>query len=204
MKYIIAEDLKPNLENVSREFIIGTITEIMYDKYYPNFNFVFTEKEAINYINDVINSNININLDEKCRRLIEDLKKVKCNNLNPCIVIKDYKLFFNLLVELYKKVIEYYFKDENNRKFGFPIYEMKNNFIYIWLRMLSEDFNNPELFLRKQIEMMNNETLSKYDNEIVLGNVKSLGDNLLSIKTTVSETWNENYNEFLTIAFIIM
>ncbi len=192
----IGEDLKPTLENVSREFIIKSMTKIMYDKYYPNFNFIFNEEEAINYIEKVINYNININLDEKCKKLIIDLKNKKYNNINPCMIINDYKLFFNLLVDLYEKIIEYYFKDVNNRKSGFPQYEMRNYFSYLWLRMLPEDFNNPCLFLKKQIEMMKNESLSKYDREVIVGNMKSLGNNLLGIKNCTSESWNENSNEF--------
>ena len=192
----ISEDLKPTLENVSREFIIKTMTKIMYDKYYPNFNFIFNEAEALIYIKNVIYDNINIDLDKDCIKLINDLQKKKYDNLKPCIIINNYKLFFNNLVELYKKVIDYYFKDENNRKFGFPIYELRNSFIYIWLRMLPEDFNNPELFLEKQIKMMSDDSLSKYDNEVIIGNVKSLGNNILSIKNDVSENWNENPNEF--------
>ena len=192
----IGEDLKPTLENVSREFIIKSMTKIMYDIYYPNFNFIFNENEAIKYIENVIKYNININLDKDCQKLIKDLENKKYDNIKPCMIINDYKLFFNLLVELYKKVIEYYFKDVNNRESGFPQYEMRNYFTYIWLRMLPEDFNNPELFLRKQVDMMNNELMSKYDREIIVGNMPTLGNNLLSIKNCVSECWNENSNEF--------
>lgn len=196
---LIAEDLKPTLENVSREFIIGTLTEIMYGKYYPNFNVIFSEKEAINFIKKTINDNININLNKNCMKLVKYLEcneEEKYDSLKSCLIINNYKLFFNNLVELYKRVIDYYFKDENNRKFGFPIYEMRNYFAYIWIRMLPEDFNNPELFLEKQIKMMSDESLSKYDKEVIIGNVESLGNNVLSIKNNTSDNWNENSNEF--------
>lgn len=53
----IAESLRSTLENVTREFIIETMKDILFSSDAPNFNFIFMEKEGImkktsNYILD--------------------------------------------------------------------------------------------------------------------------------------------------------
>ena len=184
----VAEDLKPTLENVSREFITDTMLEIMYDKSYPNFYFDITD-EGIEYIEKVIKENTNI---KKYINLINDLKQKNYNNYNPVLVINDYKTFFNLLTQIYERVIELYFYSGYNG--GFPVYEMKNYFKNIWLRMTPEDFNNVNSFLKKQLDMMLDDSLKKY-NENVLGASKTLGNNIILVRNLVSDSWDENSRE---------
>lgn len=195
MERNIALDLLPTLENVSREFIMFTMMDILYSKEYPNFYFDFKEEEAIKYIEEVLVKN-KLEID-KYKKLLVDLKNKNFDNIKPVMVINNYKLFFDLLTNMYKEVINLYFQEKSNTSFGFPVYEMRNYFNNIWLRMLPEDFNNPILFLNKQIDMMKDNTLLKYDRELVLGNLKCFSDNIITIKNNIGNNWDENSKEFL-------
>lgn len=96
------------------------------------------------------------------------------------MIVNDYKNFFELLRKFYERDIELYFL--RTEMSGFPVYEKNNCFEQIWLRATPEDFNNPEEFLRKQVEMINDKTFEKYDEETCLGKIGFLDDNLIRKK----------------------
>ena len=52
----IAESLKPTVENVAREFVIGTMYNILFSDKLPNFKFDFREDEAIDFIESILKS----------------------------------------------------------------------------------------------------------------------------------------------------
>ena len=51
----IAESLKPTFENVSREFIVYSMNELLFSDEIPNIYFDFKENEAIKFIENVMN-----------------------------------------------------------------------------------------------------------------------------------------------------
>ena len=79
---------------------------------------------------------------------------------------------------------------------GFPVYEKNNCFEQIWLRATPDDFNNPEEFLRKQVEMIKDKSFEKYDKETYLGKLTFLDDNIICVRNGIARTWDENSREF--------
>ena len=51
----IAESLTPTFENVTREFVVYSMNELLFSDEIPNIGFEFTENEAIEYIEKVLN-----------------------------------------------------------------------------------------------------------------------------------------------------
>lgn len=216
-KRTISETLTPTFENVSREFIYTTIKNIILGKAQMAFNFIFTQKEAIefieevlikalnNYFSDVFNFKTLPNLAEinnfnikdyykkelyNARTIIDTLKdENQIYNDFPSLIIKDYVLFFELLRQYYEKDIELFY--ERTGDDGFQVYEMLNLFEEIWLRATPEDFNNPIAFLKKQIQLIIDETLHKYKNETFLGELEYFDNNIIGIKTIISRPWDE-------------
>ena len=176
----IAESLKPTFENVTYEFITDIMYEILFGEGTPNFKFDFKEKEAIEFIENILRQyakKYNFKYQES-ENIIKSLKdKSERNGEIPVMVIRDYKKFFELLRQIYEKDIELFFKRSGMS--GFPVYEMENLFKDIWLRAVPEDFNNPEEFLRKQNEMIRDNTLEEYDQEKCFGQVQTLDNNFL-------------------------
>ena len=198
----VAESLKPTFENVTREFITGIMKEILFKDEFPNFNFEFREKEAIEFIEKTLqdyrnsfyddDSSFKEELRQTEQKILETINN-RDKEINPVMVVNNYKEFFELLRQIYEKQIELYFKRTNMS--GFAVWEMENLFKYIWLRATPDDFNNPEEFLRKQAQMIKDKTFEKYDEEMSLGRLKSLGDNILSIKNAIARPWDENDRE---------
>lgn len=199
----IADDLKPTFENVTREFITNTLYEILFSDKLPNFKFDFREDEAITFIEETLQNyrkqfqdNALIKeLEEKHKRIVQAIKqKFNNNTKHPVMIISDYKKFFELLRQFYERDIELYFLRTDMT--GFSKYEKDKCFEQIWLRATPEDFNNPEKFLRKQVEMIRNRTFEKYDKETYLGKLAFLDDNIICIKNGIAEIWDENSREF--------
>lgn len=201
-KRTIAEVLKPTFENVTREFITHSIYEILFSKDNFNFKFDFQEKEALNYIEEILNQyaekyDFNQKKSEKILNAIK--QKTTGNRIIPVMIIKDYKKFFELLTKFYEKDIELYFK--RTQCSGFPAWEMENCFKQIWLRATPEDFNDPEKFLQKQVEMINDSTFEKYNTEKFIGKVNTLDNHIICVKNGISRTWDETSRNFQTIIY---
>lgn len=190
----IAPCWTPTLENVTREFLTKTLYEIMFDENYPNFHFDFREKEAIDFIEQTFNDydkKHNYLLHEKLEKMLQELRIVGVNRAEkPIMVVNDYKQFFENLRQFYEKSIELFFLRTGHSTF--VEWEKDNIFKQIWLRATPDDFNNPERFLAKQIQMINDTTFEKYDTETYLGKLDFLDDNILCVKNSLARTWDEN------------
>ena len=195
-KGTVAESWKPTFENVTREFITETLYKILFDKYIPNFKFEFREDEAIDFIEKVL-KDYSEQYDfykEKSKKILQAIKqKSDKNTTTPVMVVNNYKKFFELLRQFYEKDIELYFSRTGMS--GFPRYEKDNCFEQIWLRATPDDFNNPEEFLKKQVDMINDSTFEKYDEETCLGKIKFLDDHILCVRNCIARTWDENSRE---------
>ena len=198
----IADSLKPTFENVTREFITETLYKLLFSDELPNFRFIFTETEAIEFIDKTLSNYRNqfddksfvSHLEEEHRIILQRIKeKSNGNSIQPAMIINNYKDFFEQLRSFYEKDIELYFL--RTHMTGFTVYEKNNCFEQIWLRATPEDFNNPEEFLRKQVEMLKDTTFEKYDKETYIGKLGFLDNNILCIKNGISRTWDENSRE---------
>ena len=192
----IAESLTPTFENVTREFVVYSMNELLFSDEIPNIGFEFTENEAIEYIEKVLNDFVK-KIDyfhKESKKMIDNIKYKEYKNNIPVMVIHNYKEFFELLRQIYEKDIELYFRRTNYS--GFPVYEKDNLFKEIWLRMTPEDFKHPEDFLQKQALMINDETFRKFDKETYLGNLSFLDNNIICAKNEIARTWDENFREF--------
>lgn len=199
----IADSLKPTFENVTREFITDTLYKILFSDELPNFKFDFREDEAIAFIEKTLQDYRNQfkdeafikRLEEKHKKILQKIRdKHNDNTIQPVMIVNDYRKFFELLRQFYERDIELYFL--RTKMSGFPVYEKDNCFEQIWLRATPNDFNNPEEFLRKQVDMIKDRTLEKYDRETYLGKLDFLDDNVVCIKNGIARTWDENSREF--------
>lgn len=199
----IADSLTPTIENVVREFIETTIYSIVLDDKKISFNFDFRQTEALDFIEKLIYEDIKKyehcdwypEYKNKFEKLVKNLKVPNSRNSNlPTLIVNDYKCFFELLRQYYENVIELYFK--RTKMSGFPVYEMKNCFEEIWLRATPEDFNNPEYFLQKQVQIISDTTFEKYDTLVEVGSLDFLDNNILCVKNGIARTWDETPREF--------
>lgn len=197
----IAESLKPTFENVTREFIVYSMDELLFNDQIPNICFEFKENEAVEFIEKILNDFVikNDYFHEKSKKIIDNIKQKEYKDNIPVMIISNYKEFFDLLRQIYEKDIELFFRRTNYS--GFPVYEKDNLFKQIWLRMTPEDFNNPEDFLRKQALMIKDETFYKFDDETYLGNLSFLDNNIICAKNGIARTWDENFREFQFIIY---
>ena len=124
-----------------------------------------------------------------------DIKKVKCLSQEdsdlPTLYVKDSYLFFNLLLDIVNESLLL------NYKYGFHT-EARTHCIGIlnrlWLRMGPSDFNNVELFLKKQLEFLRNDWLD-IDYEKACEKIDDLGENKVLKSPFVSYTWDETFRE---------
>lgn len=201
-KRTIADSLKPTYENVTREFITTTLYKILFSDELPNFGFDFKESEALEFIEKTLmdyrsrykSESFCGKLEDEHQRILRELKEKSDNNITkPIMIINDYKKFFELLRQFYEKDIELYFL--RTEMTGFPVYEKDNCFEQIWLRATPDDFNDPEEFLWKQVQMIKDRTLEKYDEETCLGKIEFLNENIICVKNGIARTWDENSRE---------
>lgn len=187
----VADSLKPTFKNVTDEFITCTMNQILFNQEKANFRFCFKEPEAIDFIEKVLQdySKQHKWSAEQNKKVLETIKQVSNENELPVMIVSDYKEFFEQLRQFYEEDIALYFKRTGAS--GFPVWEMKNCFEQIWLRATPEDFNDPENFLRKQVQMIKDKTFAKYDKETYLGKVACLDNNILCIQNQVARTWDE-------------
>ncbi len=199
----IADCWLPTFENVSREFIIDSLDKILFSDEIPNFKFDFREREAIEFIENIIKQYTNSFKDSEYKEEIQaryekifDIIKQKTNenSKQPVMVVKDYKKFFEYLRQAYERHIELYFQRRKDST-GFNRWEKNNFFELIWLRTTPQDFNDPEEFLKKQAEMMKDRTFKKYDEETYLGKLQCLNNHIITIKNGIARTWDENFRQ---------
>lgn len=192
----ISETLKPTYENVTTEFIQSTLYTLLCNKSKTNFRIRFDEPEAMQYITEVLKkfAKGGVYWERKAREILKGLTtNENLDETVPLMVVKDYRDFFERLTELCEQNVHQHFKRTNNSTF--PWYERTNCMEEIWLRMAPEDFNDPENFLRCQVQMAKDTTFNKYDRETCLGKSKILGDNYVCIQNKVARTWDEASQE---------
>lgn len=192
----IAEDWLPTFENVTREFITETLPRILFSEKLPNFTFDFRELEALDFIESVWSEHLKTYdfYKDKYEKVMKTLRQATNGDVDtPVMVINDYKQFFELLRQFFDRDIELYFL--RTKSSTFPRFEKENCFEQIWLRATPDDFNNPETFLKKQVAMITDTTLEKYDDEVSLGPVSSFDNNILCVKNGIARTWDENSRE---------
>ncbi len=194
-KGTIAECWLPTFENVSREFITQTLYKILFSEELPNFRFAFMEDEAIAFIEKVL-SDYSQKYDfyqKESQKILQTLKQKNENAKLPVMIVNNYRQFFELLRQFYEKDIELYFL--RSEMSGLQRYEKDNCFELIWLRATPDDFHHPEEFLRKQVEMINDNTFEKYDKETCLGKMSFLDNHILCVKNGIARPWDENSRE---------
>ena len=205
----IADDWLPTFENVSREFVLDSLEKLLSSDELPNFKFDFREKEAIEFIENIMKEYANSFKDDKYKEEIQArheklLKKIKQktneNDETPVMIINDYKNFFEYLRQSYERHIELYFQRRKDST-GFNRWEKNNLFEQIWLRATPQDFNNPEEFLKKQAEMIKDTTFEKYDKETYLGKLECLNNHVVCIKNGIARTWDENFRQMEIIIY---
>ena len=199
----IADCWLPTFENVAREFIIDSLGKILCSDEIPNFKFEFREKEAIEFIENIMKQYTNSFKDSEYKEEIQaryekifDIIKQKTNENSeqPVMVVKDYKKFFEYLRQAYERHIELYFQRRKDST-GFKSWEKNNFFELIWIRATPQDFNNSEEFLKKQAEMIKDTTFEKYDKETYLGKLECLNNHIITIKNGIARTWDENFRQ---------
>lgn len=199
----IADSWLPTFENVAREFIIDNLENLLSSDELPNFKFDFKEKEAIEFIEDIMKKYANSfdkpkdreKIWERLKKTLDKIKqKTNENAETPVMVVNDYKKFFEYLRQAYERHIELYFQRRKDST-GFNRWEKNNFFELIWLRATPQDFNNPEEFLKKQAEMINDRTFEKYDEETYLGKLECLNNHIVCIKNGIARTWDENFRQ---------
>ncbi|MBQ8043181.1 MAG: hypothetical protein IJ272_03400 [Clostridia bacterium] len=192
----VSETLKPTFENVTNEFVTSTMYTILCNKAKTNFAMRFSEPEAMDFITDILHESAKGG--EYWKRKSEEILKTLGQNTTidedtPVMVVRDYREFFERLTELCAENVSQHFKRTGNS--SFPWYERTNCMEEIWLRMAPEDFNDPENFLKRQVEMAKDITFNKYDKLTCLGQSKSLGNNFVCIQNKVARTWDEASQE---------
>lgn len=199
----IADSWLPTFENVTREFITDNLEKILFSDELPNFKFDFREKEAIEFIEDIMKKYANSfdkpkdrkEIWERLKKTLDKLKqKTNENAETPVMVVNDYKEFFEYLRQAYERHIELYFQRRKDST-GFNRWEKNNFFEQIWLRATPQDFNTPEEFLKKQAEMIKDTTFEKYDEETYLGKLECLNNHVVCIKNGIARTWDENFRQ---------
>lgn len=192
----VSKTLKPTFENVTNEFVTSTMYTLLCNKTKTNFSICFTEAEAMLFISDILYESAKGGKywERKSEEILKALEqKETINNDLPVMVIRDYKTFFKRLTELCDENVRQYF--ERTGQSSFPWHERTRCIEQIWLRMAPEDFNDPENFLTRQVEMSKDATFNKYNKLTCFGQSKSLGNNYLCVQNKVAGTWNEASQE---------
>ena len=174
-------------------FIKNYLWDLMYDSLeLPNISFNFKEDEAKKYLNNIIINNMDY-MFNKMNMIYDGLNKINYNK--PVMEISNYKLFFNSLDNLIKSLHNIY-KNECFVSNDDTIYTFQSLPKYIWLRMTPDNFKNPEKFLLKNIEMINNNTFNEYYNDI--GLLFNIDDYYrIRFRNKLAHTYDEENKELL-------
>ena len=182
-----------NTENIIKYIIDNFLYEVLVnDVEIPNISFEFKEQEGLDIVNRIILDNIENRINEKTK-IYDAINYIDYNK--PVVEINNYKLFFTLLFDLVNTLHDEYNKkclyDNNKTQLYFHL-----SLKYIWLRMTPDDYKNPEIFLRKNIEMIRNETFDKYFNKE--GQLLKVDDNhQICYKNKFSSTFDEENKEIV-------
>ena len=163
-----------------RTFILYNIHYLMFDEFeFPNISFDFKEKEAKREIYNLIMNELKLNCENIKLSEADDIINAINNPdyTKPVIEISDYKRFFTSLNELIKNEVD-----------------RQSILRFLWLRMTPDDFKKPEEFLEKNVSIMRDKTIDKYNIESVIENV-FFSDYFLTVANSKSKYFNESMKE---------
>lgn len=123
--------------------------------------------------------------------LNNDIKIDENGDTVPTIFVKDYKIFFDLLKQYCNKYIQLRKLDRFSKE---DILDALRN---IWLRAVSEDFNNVEAFLQKQVQMAEYKEDKRFRTEQEVEGIPFLEYQYLTIKSQPAQSYDENSLEFI-------
>jgi len=176
------------IKEIVELFVHTTIRSIQSEEEIPKFNIMFSE-EAINYFREV--SHNPFQLKDSFTPNIEetDIQNLyvenQCDDNCPTLIVKDYKLFFELLTHIVNEQIALnYNYGENSNARSIAMQLMRR----IWLRLGPEDFDNAELFLQKQLDFLKN---MEFDNPNEEQKFNFHQENQITYEVEKCETWCE-------------
>lgn len=144
-------------------FITRTIPSIEAENEIPRINFIFNN-EGIKLINDIRKKPFilkNYWTQSITKEDIEKLKDIKESNY-PNIEINNVVEFFKLLTDIVNSQIKLFISHNihiNERNVCINVLSR------IWLRMDKNDFKDINIFLKKELDFLNDNTLEKYNNK---------------------------------------
>ena len=152
---------KITVQDSIEAFIDYALPVIMKEEDVPKCNFIFT-KEGLYWLYDMKNSG-NLPVNTKNLEMLKNQNDPNC----PNIYIKDHILFFSYLAQITTKQLLLYEKYGERR---IPYGHLKHLIRRIWLRMGTNDLNNVENFLNRQLEFVQDETFDDYRFETEIAN----------------------------------
>lgn len=206
-------EAEPTLENVEKIFVVRSLHRLLFEKDYPCFRIDFKEPEALKSIETVLKKDQesfdNYLTLEGAMHVLEELKKhgakqdiddlEKREKESPVLIVRKYSDFIEQLRIAYEKYIDLRFLDNPyiaiNRPVATAFFEL------LWLRATAYDFSNPEIFLRKQIQMMSDQTFKQYDQETSLGAIDYLDGHIFCVQNGVAKVYDESPREFRIIIY---
>ena len=176
-------DIFPSYENVTNWFITEKLNKLMFLEQDYRVYFEFREKEARDFIDEKLKEQLRNKFIGRIdyKRVMDAINPDGSREEDiPVVIINDYKSFFDNLSRLFSIYVDEYFKRTTYKKF---LKAEKEYFLEdIWVRATPEDFQNPEEFLRRQIEMEENSIFDEYLEEQKIGPLDFLDNNILCAK----------------------
>lgn len=170
-------------------FVSVTVPDIMDEYEVPRVNFIFSD-EAISWLRNLLKNPFKKEGYDTQNMTEDDINRLCRENQNdsncPTIVVKDYKLFFQLLTDIVNEQIDLYFeyrKGMGARRAALLLLRR------LWLRMNVEDFNDVELFLEKQLEFLKNR---EFDNPFDENSLGIFDRYFVFYGVELCETWCES------------
>lgn len=178
-----------SLNEVVELFISSAVLDIMEEYDVPKFNIIFSD-EAISWFRELLKTSLKNEGSSISNMTNDDIDRLSRDNQSdpncPTIVVKDYRVFFELLTDIINSQISLY-NDYGINKDVTSVSLMLLKMI--WLRMGIEDFDNVELFLEKQLEFLENR---EFDNPLQETYLKDYNETKITYEVEMSEIWCES------------
>ena len=175
-------------------FLKNSIKNIYEEKEVPKVVFSF-EEDAFSYFEYLKNNpsytrihrNYYIPAHFQVPSISEkDIQRLKEENGEYIVHVKDYKKFFKTLTDLSNE-LSYLSSKQYHAPLAYN-YQL-HLFERIWLRMTPSDFENVESFLKEQLDFVRNKTFREYDRETPIGYCK---DYFITAQKKLAATYDEN------------
>lgn len=181
-KFEDTEVEKLDFREIVATFLHTTIHEIKSESETPNVNFLFeTDENAL--FDDIVKHPFDLE-NRQTGATQEDIKYLleRSNDECPTIHVKDSFTFFKYLTDITKAFMKLYGRTTSPRNYAIQIMRR------IWLRMGITDFENVELFLKRQLEFLNNRRLDTEEEQ----KIDTFHDYDVFMETFVNRTWDES------------